>query len=60
MWTGSLQRHFKAKPFGIRWRGELIGALGVYLTYHQKPRKETNFFKRPGTIKKKYKLHLVV
>ena len=34
MWIGS-KRHYKEKPFGIKWPDEPIKALGVYFTYDQ-------------------------
>ena len=37
MWIGS-NRHYKEKPFGIKWTDEPIKALGAYFTYDQ------NFF----------------
>ena len=45
MWIGS-KRHYKEKPFGIKWPDEPIKALGVYFTYNQKLLKEKNFIHR--------------
>ena len=51
MWIGS-KRHYKEKPFGVKWPDEPIKALGVYFTYDQKLRKEKNFkFLRKGVDK---------
>ena len=51
MWIGS-KRHYKEKPFGIKWPDEPIKALGVYFTYDQKLLKEKNFIERLDSIKK--------
>ena len=51
MWIGS-KRHYKDKPFGIKWPDEPIKALGVYFTYDQKLLKEKNFIERLDSIKK--------
>ena len=51
MWIGS-KRHYKEKPFSVKWPDEPIKALGVYFTYDQKLRKEKNFkFLRKGVDK---------
>ena len=54
MWIGSIisKRHYKEKPFGIKWSDEPIKALGVYFTYDQKLLKEKNFIERLDSIKK--------
>ena len=46
------KRHYKEKPFGIKWPDEPIKALGVYFTYDQKLLKEKNFIERLDSIKK--------
>ena len=51
MWNGS-KRHYKEKPFGIKWPDEPIKALGVHFTYDQKLLKEKNFIERLDSIKK--------
>ena len=51
MWIGS-KRHYKEKPFSIKWLDEPIKALGVYFTYDQKVLKENNFIERLDSIKK--------
>ena len=51
MWIGS-KRHYKEKPFGIKWPDEPITALGVYFTYDQKLLKEKNFIEQLDSIKK--------
>ena len=51
MWIGS-KRHYKEKPFGVKWPDEPIKALGVYFTYDQKLLKEKNFIERLDSIKK--------
>ena len=51
MWIGS-KRHYKKKPFGIKWPNEPVKALGVYITYDQKLLKEKNFIERLDSIKK--------
>ena len=43
MWIGS-KRHYKEKPFGVKWPDEPIKALGVYFTYDQKLLKEKKFY----------------
>ena len=50
MWIRS-KRHYKEKPFGIKWPDEPIKALGV-LFYDQKLLKEKNFIERLDSIKK--------
>ena len=47
MWIGS-KRHYKQKPFGIKWPDEPIKALGVYFTYDQKLLKEKFFYRTTG------------
>ena len=42
MWIGS-KRHYKEKPFGVKWPDEPIKALGVCFIYDQKLLKEKNF-----------------
>ena len=49
MWIGS-KRHYKEKPFSIKWPDEPIKALGVYFTYDQKLLKEKNFIERLDSI----------
>ena len=49
MWIGS-KRHYKEKPFGVKWPDEPIKALGVYFTYDQKLLKEKNFIERLDSI----------
>ena len=49
MWIGS-KRHYKEKPFGIKWPDEPVKALGVYFTYDQKFLKEKNFIERLDSI----------
>lgn len=51
MWIGS-NRHYKEKPFGIKWTDEPIKALGAYFTYDQNLLKEKNFIERLDSIKK--------
>ena len=51
MWIGS-KRHYKEKPFVIKWPDEPIKALGVYFTYDQKLLKEKNLIERLDSIKK--------
>ena len=51
MWIGSL-RNNKSKPFGIRWSGEPIKALGVYYSYDIKLLHEKNFIERLDSVKK--------
>ena len=51
MWTGS-KRHYKEKPFGVKWPDEPIKALGVYFTYDQKLLKEKNVIERLDSVKK--------
>ena len=51
MWIGS-KRHYKEKPFGVKWPDKPIKALGVYFTYDQKLLKEKNFIERLDSIKK--------
>ena len=46
------KRHYKEKPFGIKWPDEPIKALGVYFTYDQKLLKEKNSIERLDSIKK--------
>ena len=58
MWIGS-KRHYKEKPFGIKWPDEPVKALGVYFTYDQKFLKEKNFIERLDSIKKYYLLEFV-
>ena len=48
MWIRS-KRHYKGKPFGIKWPDEPIKALGV-LFYDQKLLKEKNFIERLDSI----------
>lgn len=49
MWIGS-NRHYKEKPFGIKWTDEPIKALGAYFTYDQNLLKEKNFIERLDSI----------
>ena len=51
MWVGSL-RNNKSKPFGIKWSGEPIKALGVYYSYDTKLLHEKNFVERLDSVKK--------
>ena len=51
MWVGSL-RNNKSKPFGIKWSGEPIKALGVYYSYDIKLLHEKNFIERLDSVKK--------
>ena len=51
MWIGS-KRHYKEKPFGVKWPDEPIKALGVYFTYDQKLLKEKNFIELLDSIKR--------
>jgi len=51
MWIGSL-RNNKSKPFGIKWSGEPIKALGVYYSYDTKLLHEKNFIERLDSVKK--------
>ena len=51
MWVGSL-RNDKSKPFGIKWSGEPIKALGVYYSYDTKLLHEKNFIERLESFKK--------
>ena len=51
MCIGSL-RNNKSKPFGIRWSGEPIKALGVYYSYDIKLLHEKNFIERLDSVKK--------
>ena len=51
MWVGSL-RNNKSKPFGIKWCGEPIKALGVYYSYDTKLLHEKNFIERWDSVKK--------
>lgn len=51
MWIGS-NRHYKEKPFGIKWTDEPIKALGAYFTYDQNLLKAKNFIERQDSIKK--------
>ena len=51
MWVGSL-RNNKSKPFGIKWSGEPIKALGVYYSYDTKLQHEKNFIERLDSVKK--------
>ena len=51
MWVGSL-RNNKSKPFGIKWSGEPIKALGVYYSYDTKLLHEKNFIERLDSVKK--------
>ena len=44
------KRHYKEKPFGIKWPDEPIKALGVYFTYDQKLLKEKNSIERLDSI----------
>ena len=46
------KRHYKEKPFGVKWPDEPMKALGVYFTYDQKLLKEKNFIERLDSIKK--------
>ena len=48
MWIRS-KRHYREKPFGIKWPDEPIKALGV-LFYDQKLLKEKNFIERLDSI----------
>ena len=50
MWVGSL-RNNKSKPFGIKWSGEPIKALGVYYSYMILHHKK-NFIERLDSVKK--------
>jgi len=49
--SGSL-RDNRSKPFGIKWSGELIKALGVYYSYDTKLLHKKNFIKRLESVKK--------
>ena len=52
MWVGSL-RNNKSKPFGFKWSGEPIKALGVvYYSYDTKLLQEKNFIERLDSVKK--------
>ena len=51
MWVGS-SRNNKSKPFGIKWSGEPIKALGVYYSYDTKLLHEKNFIERLDSVKK--------
>ena len=51
MWIGSL-RNNKSKPFGIKWSGEPIKALGIYYFYNSKLLHKKNFIERFDSIKK--------
>ena len=51
MWFGSL-RNNKSKPFGIKWSGEPIKALGVYYSNDTKLLHENNFIERMDSVKK--------
>ena len=51
MWVGSL-RYNVSKPFGIKWSGEPIKALGVYNSYDAKLLHEKNFIERLDSVKK--------
>ena len=51
MWVGSL-RNNESKPFGIKWSGEPIKALGVYYFYDTKLLHEKNFIERLDSVKK--------
>ena len=51
MWVGSL-RNNKSKPFGIKWSGESIKALGVYYSYDTKLLYKKNFIERLDSVKK--------
>ena len=57
MWIGS-KRHYKEKPFGIKWPDEPIKALGVYFSYDQKLLKEKNSIERLDSIKKRINIGL--
>jgi len=50
MWIG-FNRHYKEKPFGIKWTDEPIKALGAYFIYDQNLIKEKNFIERLDSIK---------
>ena len=47
MWVGSLK-----KPFGVKWCGKPIKALGVYYSYDTKLLHEKNFVERLDSVKK--------
>ena len=51
MWVGSL-RNNKSKPFGIKWSGKPIKALGVYYSYDTRLLHEKNFIERLDSVKK--------
>ena len=51
MGSGSL-RDNRSKPFGIKWSGELIKALGVYYSYDTKLLHKKNFIERLESVKK--------
>jgi len=53
MWVGSL-RNNDSKPFGIKWSGKPIIALGVYYSYvyNTKLLHEKNFIERLDSVKK--------
>ena len=51
MWVGSL-RYNVSKPFGIKWSGEPIKALGLYYSYDTKLLNEKNFIQRLDSVKK--------
>ena len=53
MWIAS-KRHYKEKPFAIKWPDEPIKALRVYFSCDQKLLKEKNFIERLDSIKKTY------
>ena len=50
------KRHYKEKPFGVKWPDEPIKALGVYFTYDQKLLKEKNLIERLDSIKKLFNI----
>ena len=45
-------RNNKSKPFGIKWSGEPINALGVYYSNDTKLLHENNFIERMDSVKK--------
>ena len=51
MWVGSLSNN-KSKPFGNKWSGEPIKALGFYYSYDTKLLQEKNFIERLNSVKK--------
>ena len=49
---GWFLRNNKSKPFGIKWSGEPIKALGVYYSYDTKLLDEKNFIEWLDCVKK--------